>query len=50
MVNLLFAANNQRAGKRSRPLITPPKPRKARHQGRVVRVAQVAAQRRRKAG
>lgn len=45
-VNLLYAANSQRAGKRSKPLITPPKPRKARQQSRVVRVADVARKRR----
>ena len=42
MVNLLHGANSQRAGKRSRPLVRPPKPERPKR-ARVASVARMAA-------
>jgi hypothetical protein len=42
-VNLLHGANSQRAGKKSKPIITPPQAKKKQH---VVRVADILARRR----
>ena len=48
-VNLLYVANRQRAGKPARrPLITPPKSKAPKKRGRVVRVADMNAQARRR--